>query len=110
MLAALPTTSIQFHYSLVESPEVNGFSYAGGHIHHITRKLIASAHSEDEIAGVIAREMGHILTHQGAIETTADLKRLLGITSVGDRADIYAKYQLLRRRPGAPKTSNQPRH
>ena len=47
------------------------------------------------MASVIAHEMGHILTHQNAIQTTADLKRLLNITSVGDKADVYAKFQQL---------------
>ena len=94
LLAALPPTKIQFHFLLVESADVNGFSLAGGRI-YLTRKLVASAHNEDEIAGVIAHEMGHILSHQFAFETTADLKRLLGVTSVGDRADVFAKYQRL---------------
>ena len=44
---------------------------------------------------VLGHEMGHIASHQFAFETTRDLKRLLGITSVGDRADIYAKFQKL---------------
>jgi WD40 repeat protein len=94
LLTALPPTGIKFHFSLVESPEVNGFSLAGGRV-YLTRKLVASAHSEDEVAGVIAHEMGHILSHQFAIETTAGLRRLLGVTSVTDRADIYAKFQRL---------------
>ena len=94
LLAVLPPTKIQFQFTLVESSEVNGFSLAGGHV-YLTRKLVSSAHNEDEIAGVIAHEMGHILTHQFAIETTADLRKLLGITEVGDRADIYAKFQRL---------------
>ncbi len=94
LLAALPATTLKFKFTLVESPEINGFSLAGGHV-YITRKLVASAHSEDEVATVIAHEMGHILTHQFAIQTTADLKRLLNITSVTDRADIYTKYQRL---------------
>jgi Zn-dependent protease with chaperone function/WD40 repeat protein len=94
LLTALPPTKIRFHFTLVESSEVNGFSLAGGRV-YLTRKLVASAHSEDEVAGVIAHEMGHILSHQFAIETTADLRRLLGVTSVTDRADIYAKFQRL---------------
>ncbi len=94
LLAALPPTAIKFHFTLVESDEVNGFSLAGGRV-YLTRKLVASAKNEDEIAGVIGHEMGHILSHQFAVETTADLKRLLGVTSVGDRADIYAKFQRL---------------
>jgi hypothetical protein len=94
LLAVLPPTKIQFHFLLVESPQINGFSLAGGRV-YLTRKLVANAHSEDEVAGVIAHEMGHILSHQFAIETTVDLRRLLGVTSVTDRADIYTKFQRL---------------
>lgn len=94
LLAALPPTTIQFRVLLVDSPDVNGFSLAGGRV-YLTRKLVANAKNEDEVAAVIGHEMGHILSHQFAIETTADLKRLLNITSVGDKADIYAKFQQL---------------
>ena len=94
LLAALPPTSIQFRVILVDSPEVNGFSLAGGRI-YLTRKLVANARNEDEVASVIGHEMGHILSHQFAVEFTADLKRLLNVTSVGDKADIYAKFQRL---------------
>lgn len=94
LLNNLPPTSIQFRIVLLDSPAVNAFSLAGGRV-YITRKLVANAHSEDEVASVIAHEMGHILSHQFALETTADFKRLLGVTSVGDEADIYKKFQLL---------------
>jgi hypothetical protein len=94
LLAALPPTTIQFKVILVDSSDVNGFSLAGGRV-YLTRKLVANAKNEDEVASVIGHEMGHILSHQFAIETTADLKRLLNITSVGDKADIYAKFQQL---------------
>lgn len=94
LLAVLPPTTIKFRFVVIDSPEINGFSLAGGRV-YITRKLIANAHSEDEVAGVLAHEIGHILTHQFAIETTADLKRLMAVTSLGDRADVYAKFQRL---------------
>ena len=92
LLAVLPPTKIQFKVILVDSPEVNAVSLAGGHI-YVTRKLVASAQTEDEVAAVLAHEMGHILSHQSAIEITADMRRLLGVTRVGDKADIYAKFQ-----------------
>ncbi len=79
---------------LLDSSEITGSSLAGVRI-YINRKLVAGARSEDEVAGVIGHEMGHILTHQFAIETTADLRRLLNIASVGDRADIFRKFQQL---------------
>ena len=62
---------------------------------YLTRKLVSNANSEDEVASVIAHEMGHILSHQFAVETTANLKRLLNITSVSDKADIYDNFQRL---------------
>jgi len=94
LLAALPPTTIKFRVILVESSEINGFSLAGGRV-YITRKLVANAHSEDEVAGVIAHEFGHILSHQFAQEITTDLQRLLNVTTVTDRADVYAKFQQL---------------
>jgi len=94
LLSGLPPTTMQFRVTLIDSPVVNGFSTAGGRI-YLTRKLVAQANNEDEVAAVLAHEMGHMLTHQNAIQTTADLKRLLNITSVGDKADVYAKFQQL---------------
>ena len=94
LLAVLPPTKIQFRIVLVDLPTVNAFSIAGGRV-YVGRKLVLNAKNEDEVAAVIGHEMGHILTHQFGIETTADLKRLLNITSVGDKADIYTKFQML---------------
>jgi len=94
LLAALPPTAIQFRVILIDSPSINAFSIAGGHI-YVFRKLVANAKNEDEVASVIGHEMGHILSHQFAIRATADFNRLLGVTSVGDKADIYAKFQRL---------------
>ena len=94
LLATLPPTKIKFRVMLIDSSEINGLSLAGGHI-YITRKLAAAAKNDDELAAVIGHEIGHIASHQFAFETTADLKRLLGVTQVGDRADVYAKFEAL---------------
>ena len=94
LLSGMPPAKTHFRLMLVESSEINGFSLAGGRV-YLTRKLVANSQNEDEVAGVVAHEMGHILTHQFAFETTANLRRLLGVTSVGDKADIYAKFQRL---------------
>ncbi len=92
LLAVLPPTNIKFRVILVDSPEVNAVSLAGGRV-YVTRKLVANAQNEDEVAAVLAHEMGHILSHQTAISITADMKRLLEVTSVADKADVYAKFQ-----------------
>jgi len=95
LLAVLPPNSFQFRYKIVDADEVNAFSIAGGHI-YFTRKLIAAAANEDELAGVMAHEIGHILIHQQAIETSAEWEDTLHVTAAGDRADIFEKVQRLR--------------
>ena len=95
LLAVLPPNEFRFRYKIVDSEQVNAWSIAGGHI-YFTRKLITAAANEDQIAGVLGHELGHILIHQQAIETTADLNEVLHVKSVGDRADIFDKVQRLR--------------
>ena len=90
----LPPNNLRFRFYLIELPEVNAFSLAGGRI-YVARKMVALTHSDDELAGVLAHEMGHIVTHQHALAMTRLLKQELGVTEVGDRADIYDKFQRL---------------
>jgi hypothetical protein len=90
LLAALPPSGLHYRFRVYDSGEVNGFSLAGGRV-YISRKLIAAVKNEDELAGVLAHEIGHISTHQTAIEVTRSFRIRLGVTQVGDRADIFAK-------------------
>src|ERR1700758_5126078 len=88
----LPPNNLRFRFFLIDLPEVNAFSLPGGRI-YVARKMVALTQSDDELAGVLAHEMGHIVTHQHAIRMTRVLKQMLGVTQVGDRADIYDKFQ-----------------
>jgi WD40 repeat protein len=90
----LPPNNLRFRFFLIDLPEVNAFSLSGGRI-YVARKMVALTRSDDELAGVLAHEMGHIVTHQDSIRMTQLLKRVLGVTQVGDRADIYDKFQRL---------------
>jgi len=90
MLATLPPSGIHYRFRIYDSGEVNAFSIAGGRV-YVSRKLIAAATSEDELAGVVAHELGHLSTHQTAIEMTYLFKVRMGVTQVGDRADVFAK-------------------
>src|ERR1700746_4002555 len=58
----LPPNHLNFRFYLIELPEVNAFSSAGGRI-YVSRKMAAMAQSDDELAGVLAHELGHIVTH-----------------------------------------------
>src|ERR1700752_5241808 len=100
----LPLNQLKFQFFLVDLPDANAFVLPGGRI-YVGRKLLAAAQSEDELAGVIAHELGHLVAHQGAIDTTRMFKEVLGVTSVGDRRDVFDKYNQLienvQRKPGA---------
>lgn len=86
----LPPLGLKYRFYLSNLPTANAFSLAGGRV-YVTRKLIGFAHSEDELAGVLAHELGHIVTHQSAIEYTRFF-HAIGITEVIDQADIEAKF------------------
>ena len=106
----LPLNKLRFQFFLVELPDANAFVIPGGRI-YVSRKLVAAAQTEDELAGVIAHELGHLVAHQGAIETTRTLKELLGVTSVSDRRDVFDKYNQMidniNRKPGALKVADR---
>jgi WD40 repeat protein len=90
----LPPAELKFRFYLMELPEVNAFSLAGGRV-YVSRKMVALVKTDDELAGVLAHELGHIVTHQIAIEITARLREVLGVRPVGDRADVFEKFHLL---------------
>ena len=94
LLAQLPATSIQFTFRVYNDEEVNAFSIAGGHV-YVSRKLISDAHSEDEVAGVLAHEIGHIFSRAMTVGETRELKALLKVTSLSDHHDVDDKQQLL---------------
>src|ERR1700733_4485803 len=58
----LPQDHVPFRVKLVDVPTAEAFSIAGGRI-YISRKLVAFTRSQDELAGVLAHEMGHIIAH-----------------------------------------------
>ena len=90
----LPPTGLRFQFHIVDIPEANAFNIPGGHV-LLSRKLIAYVNNEDELAGVVAHELGHAVVHHSATDVSAALKKILNVTSLGDRKDITEKYNLL---------------
>jgi hypothetical protein len=102
----LPLTKLRFRFFLVDLPNANAFVLPGGRI-YVARKLVALTRSEDELAGVISHELGHLVARESAIDLTRRLKEVLGVSEVTDRRDIFEKYNQLienfRRKPEAYK-------
>lgn len=90
----LPETNLKFQFVVADLPEANAFNMSGGRI-YVTRKLLAFVRSEDELAGVLAHELGHGVVHHTTIDASKLFKEVLGVTEVGDRRDIFDKYNRL---------------
>ena len=109
LLAQLPPTRIHYRFTIIDFPENDSFGLAGGHI-YLSRKIVALIQSEDELAGLLGHEIGHIITHQVAIDITRDFRNVLGVTQVGDRKDILDRWnQLLDSAARHPRKSDEKR-
>jgi WD40 repeat protein len=93
LVKQLPT-DLRFQFFIYDQAEANAFTLPGGRV-YVSRKLIAFARSEDELAGVLAHELGHNIAHEGAIGMTCLLRQVLKVEQVGDRRDIFEKYNQL---------------
>jgi len=94
LIRHLPPTGLKFTFHVIDYPQANAFNIPGGHV-FLTRKLIAFANTEDELAGVIAHELGHAAVRHGAVDMSNAMRKVLKVTSLGDRKDITDKYNLL---------------
>jgi len=81
-----PTTFGGYHFAILDSPEINAFACPGGII-LITRGMLDSVKSEDELAAVLAHEIGHIIHRDGvaAIKSSRWSEALLVIGSSAAR-------------------------
>lgn len=96
----LPPNEIKFRYYIVDEASANAWALPGGRI-YVTRKLISFAKSEDELATVLAHEMGHQVVHHGAVTWSRIIRDTLGVTSIKDRnelEDVLNRYMDVYRR------------
>jgi hypothetical protein len=90
----LPPTNLNIRFSLVDLPDANAFVLPGGRV-YVSRKLIGFTQDEDELAGVLGHELGHLIARQQTLRFTRLLREVIGVTSVTDRRDIFDKYNQL---------------
>ena len=106
----LPATSLDIRFALIDIPDVNAFVLPGGRV-YVSRKLVGFAETEDELAAVMGHELGHLVARQQTIEMTRQMREVIDVTEVGDRRDIFEKYNRLvdnaARKPGAFRTAGR---
>src|SRR4051794_7054051 len=92
--SAAPPSSTKFHVRLVEAPYANAYTSPGGYI-FIARKALLVAKNEDEIAGVLAHEMGHVLTRQVARDYEQLLRGVLGVKTLATSQEVEERFHEL---------------
>ncbi len=61
---------LEYHFLVVDSPEVNAFALPGGYI-YVTRGILAYLNSEAEFAAVLGHELGHVTARHSVQQISA---------------------------------------
>ncbi len=70
---------LKYHYTVVDSPEINAFALPGGYI-YVTRGILAYLNSEAELAAVLGHETGHVTARHGVRQQSASQAAQIGVT------------------------------
>jgi predicted Zn-dependent protease len=79
-----PNTFKGYHFAVLDTDEINAFACPGGTI-FITRGLLATCASEDELAAVLAHEVTHVVDKDG-INSISKARWTEVLTSMGAEA------------------------
>ncbi len=74
-----PRQDVKYQFAIADMPEANAFALPGGYV-YVSRGLLALANDEDELAGVIGHEIGHVAARHSAQRETRQVG--VGILSV----------------------------
>lgn len=61
---------LEYHFTVVDSPEINAFALPGGYV-YITRGILAYLGSEAELAAVLGHEIGHVTARHSVQQLSA---------------------------------------
>ena len=64
MASRTSRADLEWHFKVVNSPEVNAFALPGGFV-YVNRGVIEQADRLDELAGIMGHEIGHVVRRHG---------------------------------------------
>jgi predicted Zn-dependent protease len=79
---------LNYHFTVVDSPQVNAFALPGGYI-YVTRGILAYLNSEAELAAVLAHELGHVTARHSVRQYSAATAANVAATVGGIVAGIF---------------------
>jgi len=87
----LPETGLHYQFFLYDQPEIQAFSMPGGSV-YVSRKMVAYLRNEDELAGLLGHELGHLVARQQAQNMSRMFRDVLGIQSLSPDEDLFGLY------------------
>lgn len=73
---------LEYHFLVVDSPDINAFALPGGYI-YITRGILAYLNSEAELAAVLGHELGHVTARHSVQQISATTAANIGVALLG---------------------------
>lgn len=77
---------VSYKFFLLDTPMLNAFALPGGYV-YVTRGILAQANSEDELAAVLAHEIGHVTARHAAERYSHGVLSSLGAVAIAAAAD-----------------------
>ena len=72
-------SDLDYTFTVLDSPEVNAFATPGGYV-YITRGILAYMNNEEQLAGVLGHEIGHVTARHSVRQHSA---RTIGSAAAG---------------------------
>lgn len=88
--AALPATGYRFRLHLLDLPYSDAFAAPGGDL-YLTRPMVNFLSSDEELAGVLAHEMAHVVTHQLGLILSREFQAA-GMNAAGSGEELEKQY------------------
>ena len=81
LVAAIPARfrhpGFRYTFDVVNRPQINAFALPGGPM-FVNRGMLAAARTDDEVAGVMAHELAHVVLRHGTLQASKAQKFQLG--------------------------------
>ena len=71
--------NLPWHFTVLDEPAVNAFALPGGYI-YVTRGILAFLNDEEQLAGVLGHEIGHVTARHSAQQYTKATSAGVGLT------------------------------
>lgn len=84
-------SNLEYTIRVVDSPVVNAFALPGGYV-YITRGILAHFNSEDELAGVLGHEIGHVVARHSAEQMSRAQLAGIGLQLGSVVSETFARY------------------